>query len=306
MREVCEKMITVYADIVFLINFIMVAFVFICVRLFLKVKRSVFLCILGGLFAGLLYTVIALWRGAYFLRNPVGYLLLMAASVYIAYLPKSIGAFFRLFGAVVIGAFFVGGICSGLFYFTNVGNYIGENLSYGLKHISAGVFVISVGVSYIVICCIRRIYRNSVIRKREFYEVRAELKWGSAEFKALADTGSSLKEPVTGKRIIVAEFDAVKAALPECGRLKEDLYGYIADRGGDINFYFALYKSLGNSSGILPCFEPDRLYINEKPYENILIGISFMKLSSDGSFRGLINTEILEVGEVKENACNAA
>ncbi len=303
-------MITVYADVLFFINFIMVFFVFLCVRLFLKVKRNILLCFLGSLFAGLGYTLIALWGRAIIFRNPVGYMALMMASVYIAYLPGGFKAYLRLLGAVILGTFLVGGICSGLFYFTNAGRYIGENISYGLKHISIGVFVVSVGVSYIVISFIRKIYRNSVIRKREFCQVRVELKWGSAEFKALADTGSTLKEPVTGKAVIVAEFDAVKAALPEGDRLKDDLYGYIADKGAEVNFYFALYRSLGNSGGVLPCFEPDRLYINERLYENVLIGISFMKLSSEGSFKGLINTEILNIGEVnenvKENAHNAA
>ena len=54
-----EKMITVYADVLFFINFIMVFFVFLCVRLFLKVKRNILLCFLGSLFAGLGYTLIA-------------------------------------------------------------------------------------------------------------------------------------------------------------------------------------------------------------------------------------------------------
>ncbi|MCD8089210.1 MAG: sigma-E processing peptidase SpoIIGA [Clostridiales bacterium] len=299
-------MITIYADVLFAVNFAMLSFVLIIMRMFLRKKKSFLLCFAAAAAGSLGYILISFWDKAFFLRNIAGYSLLILLCACIAYIPESFKAALRLWGLLYIFTFAVGGICSGIFYYSNAGGYISENLSFGFKSIGLKLFSASVLFSYFIIKAGLKIYENRVIKGRVFYSVVLSLNGRKAEFKALGDTGNSLKDKISGKTVLVAEYEAVKGLLPRAELLKEDLAGYISGFGESIKFSLVPYKSLGNSDGLLFCFQADAVFIDGKPCDNIIIGISFSKLSSDGSFKGLINTEALISGEVDKNAFNAA
>ncbi len=301
-----EDMAVVYADVLFLINFCMILFILLVLRMFLREKKNAWLCFLAAAVGGGGYILISFWDGAYFLRNTAGYSLLILLCGCIAYLPGSLKEGLRLWGLLYVFTFIVGGICSGIFYFSRAGVYIGEGLSYGFKNISLKLFLCSVLISYALIKAGLRVYENRVIRKREYYTVELRLKGKRTVFTALGDTGNGLKDSISGKTVLAAEYDAVKGILPEGELLKEDLYKYAADFGEELKLCFVPYKSLGNDGGLLPCFTPELILINGREYRSIIIGISFSRLSSEGSFKGLINTEALISEEVSKNACKAA
>ncbi|MCD7904275.1 MAG: sigma-E processing peptidase SpoIIGA [Clostridiales bacterium] len=297
---------TVYADVLFLINFAMIFFVLMVLRMFLREKKSPLLCALSAAVGSGGYILISFWQGLSFLRNILGFSLLVMACAFIAYLPKSFKGLLKLWGLVYVFAFVVGGICSGIFYYTKAGAYIGEGIEYVFKSISFKLLLGSVLCSYIIIKIGFSLYENRVIKKRQLYDVDLSLKEKRVSFRALGDTGNSLKDKITGKTVLAAEYEAVKGLLPEGELLERDIFGYMEKYGSEIKFSLIPYKSLGNSGGTLVCFRPDRVLIDGRGYEDIIIGISFMRLSEEGGFRGLINTEALVSEEVSKNACRAA
>ncbi|MCD8158269.1 MAG: sigma-E processing peptidase SpoIIGA [Clostridiales bacterium] len=278
----------------------------ILMRMFLKRKKSIFFCLASAAFGSGGYILLSFWGKLGFLKNILGFSLLIMVCAFIAYIPENFKELLRLWGLLYLFTFFIGGICSGIFYYTKAGAYIGENLKLGFKSITPKLFLLSVIFSYIVIKTGLKIYNSRIIKKRQFYSVSVSLKGKKAYFTALGDTGNTLKESTGGKTVLVAEYEAVKNVLPESGLLKEDIYGYIAKYGNEIKFSLVPYKSLGNRGGIIVCFQPDMIEIDGREYDSIIIGISFLTLSSDRSFRGLINTEALITEGVNVNVRKAA
>ncbi|MCC8098191.1 MAG: sigma-E processing peptidase SpoIIGA, partial [Eubacterium sp.] len=176
------------------------------------------------------------WGRIAFLKNILGFSLLVMACAFIAYIPKSFKELLRLWGLLYLFTFFIGGICSGIFYYTKAGAYIGENLKLGFKGITPKLFLLSVIFSYIVIKTGLKIYNSRIIKKRQFYNVSISLKDKKAEFTALADTGNTLKDSTGEKTVLAAEFETVKNILPESELLREDVYGYISKYGNEIKF----------------------------------------------------------------------
>ncbi len=299
-------MITVYADILFLTDFFMTLFVLVCARLFLKKKRSVLLCVAAALTASAGFCAIVLWDKAAFLNNAAGFCILAVITVFISYLPKKLSELIRLFMLVNCIALFTGGILCGLFFFSGAGSPLGEGVIYGIRRITLGMLLFFTAVSYIFIKAVCNIFRSSVIKKQMKYTVRLRLKNREVSFAAIGDTGNSLKDPVTGNGVIVAEYGVLAPILPFGTEPDMDIYDYISEYADDIKLRLLPYRSLGNENGVMLCFSPDSVFIDNIIYHNILIGISFIELSDTGSFRGLINTEIFAAEEVSKNAHKAA
>lgn len=299
-------MITVYADILFLINLIMMLFILYCTGLFLKAKPSALNLVFGAIVASGGYCLIALWDKLLYLRNIPGYLFLELLTIYITYMPKNIKLLLKLWITVNCFAFFIGGLISALFYYTNIGRSIGDNIAYSISRMSFKLILSSTALSYIVIKTVYSIFRSSVMKKQIKYSVEIILGEKKATFTAIGDTGNSLKDCVTDQKVIITEFDVIKDILPEPELITRDLYTYITVHGNKIQARLIPYKSLGNENGLLFCFKPHRVYIDGAEYTEIMIGVSFMKLSDKGSFKGLINTEIFAAGEVNNNADKAA
>ena len=78
------------------------------------------------------------------------------------------------------------------------------------------------------------------------------------QFDGFIDTGNRLKSPINNKSII----------------LIDQIIPYIKS-------YYVPYKAL-NYEGLLECFKPDKIIINEIEINNCIIGISKDKLNIDG------------------------
>ena len=73
----------------------------------------------------------------------------------------------------------------------------------------------------------------------------------------MLDTGNNLKDPYTKKNIIILNNNI---------KINKNRFIYVP------------YKAL-NTSGIIKCFKPDRIIINNKIFNNCLVGISKDKLN---------------------------
>lgn len=86
------------------------------------------------------------------------------------------------------------------------------------------------------------------------------------------DTGNRLISPISKKGIILVNLNI---------KIKEVIY--------------IPYKAL-NSTGLIPCIKPDRLYINNQEFDNYLIGIAKDKFSLNGE-------DCILPNKLKEDLC---
>ena len=99
--------------------------------------------------------------------------------------------------------------------------------------------------------------------------------------KALLDTGNSLTEPTTGKKVTVVE----KNIISSFNDVKVD------------KIYIIPYKSLGKENGILYGIQVDELIIRYEKYQktldNAIVGIYNGKLSRDNRYNAILHSESL-------------
>lgn len=122
---------------------------------------------------------------------------------------------------------------------------------------------------------------RSIYYREKIYEVMIRLKGKEIRLKALLDTGNSLTEPTTGKKVTVVE----KKIISSFNDVKVD------------KIYIIPYKSLGKENGILYGIQVDEIIIKydnyQKTLDNAIVGIYNGKLSRDNRYNAILHSESL-------------
>lgn len=265
---------TVYADILFIVNLYIDALLLSAVRRFLHLQLSRFrwltASLLGGLFGftALLPQLHGFWL--FLLGTAEAFLLICAA-----FAPKRTVLLLKatflllLFGAALSGLL---GLMQSLLPMR------GMVLRNGAVYfdLSPLLLVLLTCLAYGVLYLFDRLFR-----KREpdtlLAAVTLSLNGKQAALTAKVDTGLSLHEPFSGLPAALAEKSALGALLPE-------------DFGKEtcvLPLRFIPYSSVGGS-GVLPAFRPDAAEINGKPAA-LWVAVTDRPLSA-GSFSALIGT----------------
>jgi len=295
----------VYADIVFLINFFMDFFIFWATGKFLSkniLKRRLFL---GAIVASAMYCCVIFIDFFEFIYNPVGLLAILVFSVFLAFGAATLKELFKNVFVFIIISFAVGGLAEALFYFMNISDFIGNLINMYVHNFSLKFLIFSVSVFYIILKFISIWYKNVALKKQVFCNIQLFLNDKSVFLNALVDTGNSLCEPISGKPVIISEFEAVKKILPKnfCGFLLENdkkelekIYDYIKNDYFNIELRIIPFSSLGKKSGILIGFLADKaVFYSERNIccEKVVIGICKFKLSAKGDYNALLNPKML-------------
>ena len=118
--------------------------------------------------------------------------------------------------------------------------------------------------------------QNGIIRKqyRLYYQVDIYFNNILNSFGGFLDSGNNLRDPVTKKPIILV----YKNKLKGINKIRSPMYVPV--------------KTINNSS-LIQCYKPDKLIINNKEFNNYLIGLSDNKIFIDG-IDCLLNNALLE------------
>ncbi|MBR1456713.1 MAG: sigma-E processing peptidase SpoIIGA, partial [Oscillospiraceae bacterium] len=114
---------------------------------------------------------------------------------------------------------------------------------------------------------------------RTLVPVSAALLGRQAHFTALLDTGSSLLDPLSGERVLVACPHALRPIFREHTELFDALPPVelleAAARIPELRGRLRLlpYSALGGS-GLLPVFRPDSLTVEGRPRRDVLVAVS--------------------------------
>ncbi|MCF6465175.1 sigma-E processing peptidase SpoIIGA, partial [Clostridium sp. Cult2] len=255
---------------------------------------------------GSIYTLVVFFPSLQFMGKFIIKFSVSILMIVLAFNPEKLKIFLRQLSTFYLTSFVFAGTVIGIFYILNnrfiVSKFSFKNSSELYKFLTIGI-----GLGIILI---RNILKNHLIRiGREncLTNVTISLNNKKTDLVALIDTGNSLKEPISQKPVIIAEYNALKTILPE---LVKNVYlenkdldlNFIAkimeEIGDEINLRLIPFKSLGNNNGILIGFVPDsiKVYLDnetKKLKDDIIVAIYNDKLATDEQYNGLLHPEIL-------------
>jgi stage II sporulation protein GA (sporulation sigma-E factor processing peptidase) len=296
---------TLYADILLLVNFIMNSLILWITGKIIRERGTALPRIFaGGLSMALLHGIL-LYTNASWIHPLAASVLILSLGVFIALRPSRPRKFFTAMLLAYITSFTVGGLGMGLFYLTDL-PYALHILSRDMTGLAGRLPwylpVICVLAAYLMIKLCLLIWERLLVKRQILCPVRVFLNGDEACFDALIDTGHSLKEPVSQSPVIIAEFEKVKIFLPDTMKLlffekQENELHALLHKQTDV-FYSRLriipFTSLGRANGLLIGFRPDGVTVDGRlPPSEVVIGVYNSQLTRDGRYQGLLSPELM-------------
>jgi len=295
---------TLYADILFFINLIMNYFVLWVVSKLSGRKIKVRWLVLGASIMALFYTLLIAIEWFRFLNVAVSSVVILSMGVVAAFHPRGVKAFLKLMMVAYCISFAIGGLGMALIFLTDLPHavyHIATDWEGFARTISWQLALVGMVISYVLIKLVLKMIENHSLKRQMLCHVQVFMGEKGASFEALVDTGHSLKEPLSQCPVIIAEFEHVKAFLPD--GLKVLFYEKKEDNLAEILQETAFYNrirlipftSLGRANGMLIGFRPDRVMVEgaKTPPEDVVIGIYNAKLCHDGKYQGLMSPELV-------------
>lgn len=119
----------------------------------------------------------------------------------------------------------------------------------------------------------------------------------SVTLLALQDTGNTLRDPITGRPVVVAEGERLRPLLPELPDLDRDslsdpvaLLGRLEDRG-DLRLQLLPYRAVGVDCGLLLALRVDRAEYGRQVHGNCLVALSPTAVSDGGNYSALVGAD---------------
>jgi stage II sporulation protein GA (sporulation sigma-E factor processing peptidase) len=285
----------VYADITFLINFIMDFMIF-WTTAKLGGKPILYGRLFLASFLGGVYGVVYLLPEMTILYRLPSKLLFSCLLVLIAFKPmkcqdwKKILAIFYTVSFVMAGA-------------TVAGSYLlndAQDKSFSYWWLLGGIFF-ALGLGT---------YGQKYLAERiipALLKYPLELHFGNivCRGEGFLDTGNGLHDPLTKRPVVVAEYDFLKKYIPEDCRVVIDtakdnndiLQGLSSTSWAD-RIRVIPFSSIGKKNGLMVGFRCDEIIIDPDKinslYKNLVVGIYLHKLSTRDNYQLLIPSEIVQ------------
>ena len=260
-------MVAIYADIVFLVNFIMNFTIFWIVTKLAKRKIKFYRILLGAVVAAFLYSLFIFVPTARGFYNFFTAVLIVTVALFVVF-GRTDYKKFLLYMAYAHGvAFMIGGMTMAINNYINTGAF---------RHFSFGLLAISILLSYVGLKLAHLCIQKITLAKQMFYTIKIFKGEDIVQIRTLVDTGNSLIEPISGIPVVIAQEDYIKKLA-----IKEEDLRVIP------------YKTVGKK-GILMGFKPDKIEILElKETKEVMIAVYDGLLSKKGEYQGLLNPTIL-------------
>ena len=281
--------VKIYVDVLFIINFI-IDYILLSVTAFFikKTPKTPRICL--GSLAGAVYASCVFFM-------PFGTFLLLifslisaVAMIAISFGIKKVSALlkntatFCLISAVTAGVGFS-------FVFTgNTGHNYAINNGIFYADINAYTMLFIFIFSVIIIHSATGFIKKQKTKSRFLYNVTIEKNGRSICDTALFDSGNFLRDPITQKSVIVAEWQSVAPLFDE-HKVTETIVAHPED------FVYIACHGIENTSGMY-AFTADKVFSDETDFpEPVFVAITQTPLDIDGTYRMLLpNTTQLKKG----------
>ncbi|WP_432400762.1 sigma-E processing peptidase SpoIIGA [Wukongibacter sp. M2B1] len=297
-------MIEIYAEYLFLENFIMNFLILHITSYFCKYQGKTFKLGLGAA-VGALYAFIIFFPSLHFLLSFSMKLVASMLIIVISFTPEKFRDFFKYLSIFYLVSFVFGGTAFALFYFTNFNSILSNGIFYSNSFSFRALFY-SVAVAYVLIVISIGFIKNRLNKENLYKQIIIEFDSKRKEINALIDTGNTLADPISKFPVIVVEYSAIEELIPdgvkdifknENTNKLEKVSDILQNSNWMNRFRIIPFTSLGKENGILIGFKPDNVMMEIKGDEmNItktIIGISTNRLSKNGDYRALLNPDIL-------------
>lgn len=256
----------IYAEYLFAENFITGGIILILTGKIAGVKIRKSLLIMGSILCGL-YAFILFWEG---LRPWCAILLKLLFSLGITAMVfpvKSVKQMLKRWMIFYLVSFALGGITIGAAYFTGY-HGVTQNASVYLQEISYFNILSGCLLSYILLSAFARFIKGRLMWERTRTHVHIEMDRKTVRLKGLVDTGNHLRDPFTGRPVLVVSLEAMAGLLSreimEIIRQQEAvevIYEQLMKTDAAGRIRLIPYQSIGKSRGLLIGIRPDRLTI---------------------------------------------
>ncbi|SHK39576.1 stage II sporulation protein GA (sporulation sigma-E factor processing peptidase) [Paramaledivibacter caminithermalis DSM 15212] len=254
---------------------------------------------------GAFYSFIIFFPSLHFLLSFSMKLVISMLIIIISFTPDKFKDFFKYLSIFYLVSFVFGGTAFALFYFTNFNSILSNGIFY-TNNFSFKVLFYSVALAYVLIVLSISYVKNKINKENLYKVIIIEFDKREKEINALIDTGNSLSDPISQFPVIVVEYNAIEALLPEGVKeiFKNDNFNKlekitaILQRSDWMNrFRIIPFTSIGMENGILIGFKPDNVKMKNNGeivnLNKIIVAISTNTLSPNGDYKALLNPDIL-------------
>lgn len=278
----------VYLDVFLIINTFMDFLILIIAKSLIKPQTTIFKCFIGAMVGGGMSVVSLLIPYKFlWIRFITSYVFICLVMCRIAFKTKGLRNNIKNMCLVYAVTFCLGGAMNAVYYYTSFGFVISRILS--------GEYINTVNIiRFISIAFITYIVTDFLIQKinqkkcddKRIYDVIICCNGRNVCIKALLDTGNLLFDPISGRKVHIIEYEAVKDIVDK-------------EKG----FYRVIpFNSVGKSRGLLDAVEVDGLEImtqdKDEPSVKLnkqIIALYDKKLASDNRFEGLLHSSVSEL-----------
>ncbi len=275
--------VKIFVDVLFIINFIIDYILLSVTSFFAKKSPSLFkMClssVIGALFSSAMFFVPESSLFSFFSSLTVAFLMVFFAfGTNKAFVLIKDTAIFYLVSAVVSGIGF-SFVFSGKILKSAINNgifYADINAYTLLLVFVVSVFLIHTSTGYI---------KKQKIKSSYIYNVTIERNGRTICDSALFDTANFMRDPISQKSVIIAEWQSVSSLFDE-NAITEAIVNNPKD------FLYIACNGIGGSTGMY-AFSPDKVTSSEICFfEPVLVAITEIPLDKDGSYRIILPNSV--------------
>jgi stage II sporulation protein GA (sporulation sigma-E factor processing peptidase) len=297
----------VYFDVVVIVNLIMNFLILYFVAIILKLEKNYLRLLFGAAF-GCIFLLSMFSEKLMALESlPVKFAISLIMII-ISFKPKTFTSFIKTTVFFYIVSFMVGGGVFGFFYFFRQHETFYNDISL-LNDISLPWWILL--VSSVILFLFLKFFWPLIykILSRDSLLVPLTICFNNntKEIKAFIDTGNDLCDPISNYPVIIVELDAIEGIFGEklksCLKLKPEeclqkIGEVLPSSEWATRFRVIPFESIGKTRGLMIGFKPDmvKIVFDNKILEtqNVIIGIYERALSPDGTYRALLNPDLLD------------
>ena len=254
-----------YADVLFLVNFMMDYLLLLLVRKMLKCSATHRSICLGAATGSAMTCIVVVVPIPYaVLKFILFHMLVNTVMIKVGLKIKHRNEFVRAFIMLYIGGFLLGGVMEYLRQYLKIGSLF---------------FALAVTGYYVVL----GIWDfTASLQRQNQYKCRVDLYMDGRTYRVegMIDTGNGLRDPVTNKPVSILDQKTAKAFL-----------GNVKLRG----VRYVPYHSIGKKEGVLPAVKIDRMCVHREEdcwIQEPLIGISEEEISAGRTCTMILNPDL--------------
>lgn len=294
---------TIYIDVVLIENLIMNYIILFATGIIIKTKikhiRLIFASLIGAI-----YSVIAYMSILEIYTSIIFKFILSIIIAYIAYNPQNIKRMWKDLLIFYLTSFVFGGVAFSLIYIVKPQEILMKNGlflgTYPLKTIILGSIL-----AFGIIITAFKIVKTKISQKDMYCTIEVNIDDKDVITRAMIDTGNLLKEPITGKPVIVLEQTLLYNIIPNeiLNNIEKILGGDLEKIPDEIKSKYCSrlklipFTSLGKQNGMLIGINAKKVKMKYEDIESqkndVIIGIYNKSLTKRGEYRALVGIDLL-------------